>query len=61
MKISITILAIVLSICAIYQFIIRPIQQDNKLDSCLDSMWSLYGDNDELYQAKTQSCYQEFK
>lgn len=52
---------IIVSICLVYQFIIRPIQKDKKLDSCLDSMWSLYGNNDELYKLKSESCYKEFK
>lgn len=31
------------------------------LDSCLDSMWSLYGNNDELYKSKSDNCFKEFK
>jgi len=61
MKKVIIIFVVILSVCAIYQFIIRPIQKDNKLDSCLDSMWSLYGNDDELYKFKSESCYKEFK
>lgn len=61
MKISIIILSIVLSICAVYQFIIRPMQKDKQLKTCLDSMWSLYGSDDALYKSKTESCYKEYK
>ena len=61
MKYVIIVFVIILSVCAIYQFIIRPIQKDKKLDSCLDSMWSLYGNNDELYKSKSESCFKEFK
>jgi hypothetical protein len=52
---------IILSVCCIYQFIIRPIQKDRKLDTCLDSMSRLYGNNDELYKTKAEECYKEFK
>lgn len=61
MKYSTTIFLIILSASVIYQFIIRPIQKDKKLDSCLDSMWILYGNNDELYKIKSESCFKEFK
>ena len=61
MKYVIIVFVIILSVCAIYQFIIRPIQKDKKLDICLDSMWSLYGNNDELYKSKSESCFKEFK
>lgn len=61
MKNVIIVFIIVVSVCFIYQFIIRPIQRDKKLDSCLDSMWILYGNNNELYKTKTESCFKEFK
>ena len=60
-KKAIIIFIAILSVCAIYQFIVRPIQKDYKLNNCLDSMWSLYGNNDELYKSKTDSCFKEFK
>jgi len=60
-NITIIIFVIILSICSVYQFIIRPIQKDKGLDSCLDSMWSLYGNDDELYKTKSESCFKEFK
>jgi hypothetical protein len=59
--ISLVIISVVIAACCAYQFIIRPIQRDNKLNVCLDSMWSLYGNNDELYKSKTENCYKEFK
>ncbi|KKR80591.1 MAG: hypothetical protein UU28_C0036G0005 [Parcubacteria group bacterium GW2011_GWD2_40_9] len=61
MKSATIIFVTILSICAVYQFIIRPIQKDKKLDVCMDSMWSLYGNNDELYKSKSESCLREFK
>lgn len=61
MKKATIIFLIILSVCAVYQFIIRPIQKDKKLESCLNSMWSLYGNNDELYKSKSESCLKEFK
>ena len=61
MKYVIIVFLIILSASAIYQFIIRPIQNDKKLDSCLDSMWGLYGNNDELYKIKSEACCKEFK
>lgn len=61
MKYVIIVFIIILSVCAIYQFIIRPIQKDRELNGCLNSMWSLYGNNDELYKTKSESCYKEFK
>lgn len=61
MKKAIIIFVVILSISSIYQFIIRPIQKDKELDNCLDSMWSLYGNDDELYKLKSESCFKEFK
>lgn len=61
MKYAVIVFVIILSISAVYQFIIRPIQNDKRLDGCLDSMWSLYGNNDELYKTKSESCFKEFK
>lgn len=61
MKNIIIIFVTIISVCAVYQFIIRPIQRDRKLDSCLDSIWILYGNDDELYKTKSESCFKEFK
>ncbi len=61
MKKTLIFLIIILAICSIYQFVVRPMQKDKKLNGCLDSMWRLYGNNDEVYKSKAESCYKEFK
>ncbi|MFW0862059.1 MAG: hypothetical protein ACKKL6_00525 [Candidatus Komeilibacteria bacterium] len=36
------------------------VRRENKLDSCLDSMWSLYGNDNSLYGTKSELCFKEF-
>lgn len=50
---------IVISISSFYYLVIRPNMLDKKLDSCLDSMWSLYGNDDDKYKEKSDSCFRE--
>lgn len=52
---------IIVSLSLCYYFVFRPIQNDKKLDSCLDSMWSLYGNDDILYKNKAELCFKEYK
>lgn len=50
---------IVISISSFYYLVIRPNMLDKKLDSCLDSMWSLYGSDNDIYREKSDSCFRE--
>lgn len=61
LKIFILLGIIVVSLSVFYYFVFRPIQQDKKLDNCLNSMWVLYGNNDELYKTKSESCFKQFR
>ncbi len=55
------ILTLSASVSLIYYFVARPIQQDIRLDECLDSMWALYGNQDDLYKEKVNLCIKEIK
>jgi hypothetical protein len=50
---------IIVAFSVLYFLVIRPISLDRKLDSCLDSMWSFYGNDDIKYAQKTEGCYRE--
>lgn len=58
---SIIISSLLIAFSVAYYFILRPIQQDRRMDSCLDSMWSLYGSQDDIYRQKAELCAVEFK
>jgi len=55
------VLAVAVVGALVYYFVVRPIQKDKALDSCLKSMWSLYGNQEDVYNTKIQTCYKEFK
>jgi hypothetical protein len=56
------ILAIIISISLSYNFVVRPIQKDKALNSCLDGVWTLYASaGDEIYNVKVDNCIKEFK
>ncbi len=59
--ISVIILCLSLSVSVLYKFVVRPIQQDKKLDKCLDGMWKLYGNQDVVYAQKSSVCVNEIK
>jgi len=55
----ITIFIIVLSVVLIYQFIIRPIQKDNKLEKCLYGAGVTLEPGD-TYQRYEKSCIEKY-
>ena len=59
--VGILVLCVAVAASFVYYFIVRPIQQDKKLDECLDSMWSFYGNQDAVYKEKAELCVMEIK
>ncbi len=57
--ISIFILALAIAGSFIYYFIVRPIQQDEKLNSCLQSASSIQ--DNEWYKYQKDTCIKLYK